>query len=140
MMMAWLNPKVLSNMMTLDANLLASVKTHNKGDTLDNVFLVYFILIWGKISWFHLLFWWTCNTCFDTKASKIILVIFQMRIFFQQNVFFNIIMFVWMKNLSNFFCEITCMNFSYRIEIIQLIHIQYMIRYFIKCCNYLNHF
>ncbi len=28
----------------------------------------------------------------------------------------------------------------HRIEMLQSIHIQYMIKYFIKCCNYLNYF
>jgi hypothetical protein len=41
------------------------------------------------------------------KASNIILVIFQMKVFFQQNVFFNTLMFIWMKNLFKRFCEIT---------------------------------
>jgi hypothetical protein len=29
-------------------------------------------------------------------------------------------------------------NFSYGIEMVQLIHMQYMTKYFIKCYNYLN--
>jgi hypothetical protein len=36
---------------------------------------------------------------FDTKAFDIILVIFQMNVIFQQNIFFNTIMIVSMKNL-----------------------------------------
>ncbi len=27
-------------------------------------------------------------------------------------------------------------NFSYRVEMVQSIHVQYIIKYFIKCCNY----
>jgi hypothetical protein len=34
--------------------------------------------------WFHLAFWWTCKMYLDTKASNIILVIFQMKVIFQQ--------------------------------------------------------
>jgi len=54
------------------------------------------------------------------KAFNIILVIFQMKVIFQQNVFFNTLMLIWMK------------KFSIVIEMVQLIHIQYMIKYFIK--------
>jgi len=54
------------------------------------------------------------------KAFNIILVIFQMKVIFQQNVFFNTLMLIWMKKISIV------------IEMVQLIHIQYMIKYFIK--------
>jgi hypothetical protein len=39
--------------------------------------------------WFHLAFWWTYQMDFNTKASNIIIVNFQMKIIFQQNIFFQ---------------------------------------------------
>jgi hypothetical protein len=42
---------------------------------------------------------------FDTKSFNTILVIFQIKVIFPQNVFFNTFMFVWMKNLSKGFWE-----------------------------------
>ncbi len=54
--------------------------------------------------------------------------------------FFNTLIFVWMENLSRwFFVKSHELNFSITIEMVQSIHIQYMIKYFIKFCNYLNH-
>jgi len=78
---------------------------------------------------------------FDTKASNIIIVVFQMKVGFQQTFFLNIIMIVWMKNLIQmFFVKSHEWNFSYGIEMVQSTHIQHVSTYFIKCCNYLNHF
>jgi hypothetical protein len=74
-------------------------------------------------------------------ASNIILVIFQMKVIFQQNFFFQQTYaclnekFVWM-----FFVKLHESNFSIVIEMVQSIHIQYMIKYFVKFCNYLNNF
>jgi len=76
---------------------------------------------------------------FDIKVFNIILVIFQMKVTFQQIFFPNIVMFVWMKNLIQMFFVKSCeWNFSHGVEMVQLIHIQYMTMHFIKCCNYLN--
>jgi hypothetical protein len=62
-------------------------------------------ICWGAIfCWLHLVFWQTCKMNFDTKASNIILVIFQMKLNFQQNIFFQFTLtFVWMKNLPRCF-------------------------------------
>jgi len=49
-------------------------------------------------------------------------------------------MLVLMKNLSNFFVKSHESNFLIVIEMVKSIHIQYMTKYFIKFCNYLNHF
>jgi len=54
---------------------------------------------------------------FDIKASNIILSIFQMKIIFPQNVFFNPIMLIWMKTCPNIFCEIRW-NFAIVIEMV----------------------
>ncbi len=39
----------------------------------------------------------------------------------------------------DFFVKSHEWNFSYGIEMIQSTTIQYMTKYFIKCCNYLSH-
>jgi hypothetical protein len=44
------------------------------------------------------------------------------------------------KFVQMFFVKSHELKFSIVIEMVQLIHIQYMIKYFIKFCNYLNHF
>jgi hypothetical protein len=73
---------------------------------------------------------------FDTKASKIILVnIFGMKVNFQQNYAYLI-----KKAHLDFFVKSHEWKFSYEIKMIQSTHIEYMIKYFIKCCNNLNHF
>jgi len=78
---------------------------------------------------------------FDTKASNIIIVIFQMKIIFQQNVFCQHTYARLNEKLVNmFFIKSHESKFSIVVEIIQSIHIQYMTKYFIKFCNYLNHF
>jgi hypothetical protein len=75
---------------------------------------------------------------FDTKASNI-LVIFQMKLIFQR-IFFSQHSYVWLnkKPHQDIFVKSHEWNFSYGIEMVQLIHIQYMAKYFIKCYNYLN--
>jgi hypothetical protein len=65
---------------------------------------------------------------FNANASNIILIIFQMKVIFQPKKKFNRLMLVWIKNFSNV------------IKMVQLIHIQYMIKYFMKFCTYLHHF
>ncbi len=77
---------------------------------------------------------------FDTKASNIILVIFQIKVNFQQFFFQHNYACLNEKFIQMFFVKSHEYNFSYGIEIIQSTHIQYMTKYFIKCCNYLNHF
>jgi hypothetical protein len=77
---------------------------------------------------------------FDTKVSNIIIVIFQMKVnllllFFEHN--YDCLN---EKPHPNIFVKSHKWNFSYGSEMVQLIHIQYMYKYFIKCCNYLNHF
>jgi len=61
---------------------------------------------------------------FDIKVSNIILVnIFGMKINFQQ-IFFNKIMLIWLKNLIQiFFVKSHEWNFSYEIEMVQSTHI-----------------
>jgi hypothetical protein len=50
-------------------------------------------------------------------------------------------MFIWMKNLIQiFFMKSHELNFLYGIEMVSSTHIQYITKYFIKFCNYLNHF
>jgi hypothetical protein len=72
---------------------------------------------------------------FDTKALNIILIIFQMKVTFQHTyVCFNI------KLVQFFLVKSHESNFSIVIEMVQSIHIQYITKYFIKFCNYLNHF
>jgi hypothetical protein len=74
---------------------------------------------------------------FNTKASNIILVIFQMKIKFQQNVFFQHTYARLNENfVQMFFVKSYESNFSIIIEMIQSIHIQYITKYFIKFCNY----
>jgi hypothetical protein len=78
---------------------------------------------------------------FDTKASNLILVIFQVKVIFHQNVFFqHIYIHLNEKLIQVFFVKSHESNFSILIEMVQSIHIQYMIKYFINFCNYLNHF
>ncbi len=78
---------------------------------------------------------------FNTKASNIILAIFQKKVIFQQNVFFQHT-YVCLNEKLNlmFFVKSHESNFSIVIEMVQSIHKQYMTKYFIKFCNYLNHF
>jgi hypothetical protein len=68
---------------------------------------------------------------FDTKASNIILVIFQRKLFFQQNVFFSIHTYTRLneKLAQMFFVESHESNFSIIIKMVQSIHIEYMIKY-----------
>jgi hypothetical protein len=77
---------------------------------------------------------------FDTKASNIILVSFQIKVNFQQSFFQHNYACLNEKFIQMFFVKSHEYNFSYGIEIIQSTHIQCMTKYFIKCCNYLNHF
>jgi hypothetical protein len=72
---------------------------------------------------------------FDTKAFNIIFIIFQMKVIFQHTyVCLNekLVQFVFVKSHES--------NFLIVIEMVQSIHIQYITKYFIKFCNYLNHF
>jgi hypothetical protein len=77
---------------------------------------------------------------FDTKASNIILVIFQMKVIFQQNVSFQHTCvhlnekLVWM-----FFAKLHESNFSIVLEMVQWIHIQYITKYFIEFWNICTH-
>jgi hypothetical protein len=64
-----------------------------------------------------------------------------MKVNFQHKVFFQHTY----ASLNEKFVQMFLMkshesNFSIVIEIVQSIHIQYMTKYFIKFCNYLNHF
>jgi hypothetical protein len=68
---------------------------------------------------------------FNIKASNIILVNLQMKIIFQQNIFFQHT-YVLLEFVQIFFMKSHVSNFSIVIEMVQSIHIQYMIRYFIK--------
>jgi hypothetical protein len=66
---------------------------------------------------------------FDIKTSIIILVIFQMKVNFQQNVFFqHIYVRLNEKLVYMFFVKL---HSSHVIEVVQSIHIQYMNKYFI---------
>jgi hypothetical protein len=74
-------------------------------------------------------------------ASNIILVIFQMKVIFQQNVFFpHTYVPLNEKLVHMFFVKSHESNFTFVIEMLKSIDIQYMTKYFIKICNYLNHF
>jgi len=78
---------------------------------------------------------------FDTKAFDIILVIFQMNVSFQQNVFFQHTYACFNEKLVQmFFVKSHESKFSIVIEVVQSIQIQYMTKYFINFCNYLNQF
>jgi hypothetical protein len=78
---------------------------------------------------------------FDTKASNIILVIFQMKVICHQNILFqHTYVHLNEKLVQMFFVKSHESKFSIVIEMLQSIHIQYMIKYSIKFCNYLNHF
>jgi hypothetical protein len=78
---------------------------------------------------------------FDTNASNIILVIFQMKVIFHQIVFFqHTYVNLNEKLVQMFFVKSHESNFSIVIEMVHSIHIQYMIKYFINFCNYLNNF
>jgi hypothetical protein len=105
-------------------------------------FLYTFNIIMGvNFLWFHLVFWWAYKMYFVTKASHIILVIFQIKINFQQNVFLqHTYAYLNEKHVNTLFVKSHESNFSIVIEMVQLTHIQYIIKYFIKFCNYLNHF
>jgi hypothetical protein len=72
---------------------------------------------------------------FDTKAYNIIFVIFQMKVIFQHiHACLN------EKLVHMFFVKSHESKISIVIEMVQSTHIQYIIKYFIKFCNYLNHF
>jgi hypothetical protein len=59
---------------------------------------------------------------FDTMASNIILVIVQMKLNFEQILFFNTLMFVWIEKLVQmFFVKSHDSNFSIIIEMVQSI-------------------
>jgi hypothetical protein len=74
-------------------------------------------------------------------ASNIILVIFQMKMNFQQNVFFHHTYVPLNEKLVHMFSMKSHESkFPFVIEMVQSIDIQYMTKYFIKFCNYLNHF
>jgi hypothetical protein len=78
---------------------------------------------------------------FDTKFSNIILVIFQMKVIFQQNVFSqHTYVCLNEKLVQMFFVKSHESNFSIVIEMVQSIDIQYMTKYFIKFCNYAKFF
>jgi hypothetical protein len=78
---------------------------------------------------------------FDIKAHNIIFVIFQMKLFFQQFFKFQHTYVHLNKNLVQmFFTKSHLFNFSIVIEMVKSIHIQYITKYFIKFCNYLNHY
>jgi hypothetical protein len=77
---------------------------------------------------------------FGRKATNIILVIFQMKVNFQKNIFFqHTYACLNEKLVKMFFVKSHESNFSIVIEMVQSIHIQYMIKYFIKFCNHFNH-
>jgi len=67
------------------------VKAHYGGHfRQENVVFFFrtFCIILGVVFlWFYLVFWLTCKMDFDTKAFNIILVIFQMKLMFQQTFF-----------------------------------------------------
>jgi hypothetical protein len=69
---------------------------------------------------------------FDTKVSNIILVIFQMKVTFQQNVFFNTHVRLNEKLVQIFFVKSHESNFSIVSKMVQSIHIQHMTKYVIK--------
>jgi len=72
-------------------------------------------------------------------AFNIILVIFQLKVIFQQLFFQHSYAQVWMKKfIKMFFVKSHEWNFSYGIEMVQSTHIQYMTKYFIKFCNYFS--
>jgi hypothetical protein len=76
---------------------------------------------------------------FDTKAFNIIIVIFQMKVIFQQNDFFqHNYAHLNGKLIQIFFVKSHESNFSIIIEMVQSTHVQYIIKYFIKFCNYLQ--
>jgi hypothetical protein len=78
---------------------------------------------------------------FDTKASNIIFYHFSNENKFLTNFFFQqTYAHLNDKLVYMFFMKSHESKFSIEIEIVQLIHIQYIIKYFIKFCNYLNHF
>jgi hypothetical protein len=76
----------------------------------------------------------------DTKAFNIFIIIFQMKVIYQQNDFFqHNYAHLNGKLIQMFFGKSHESKFSIVIEMEQLIHVQYIIKYFIKFCNYLNH-
>jgi hypothetical protein len=78
---------------------------------------------------------------FDTKVSNIIIVIFQMKVIFHQNIFFQqTYVRLNEKFVEMFFVKSHELKFSIVIEMVQSIHMQYITEYLIKFCNYLNHF
>jgi hypothetical protein len=86
------------------------LKPHYEGDCFgqENVFFgVTFHIILGVVFInFHLAFWKTYKMDFDTKVSNIIFVIFQMKVIYQQNVFFQHIYDHLNENFVQMFCEI----------------------------------
>jgi hypothetical protein len=86
-------------------------------------YILYIILGVDFLS-FHLTFWKTHKIDFWHKASSTIVVTFQMIMFFQQNFMYSHI-YVYLNEKI-----IQMQNFSYRIEIGQWTHIQYIIEYF----------
>jgi hypothetical protein len=92
------------------------VKTHYRGVTLGKKLYYYsfgtFCIILGVVFlWCYLGFWLTCKMDFDTKASNKILVIFQMKLIFQQTSFFqHSYVCLNKKPHQDVFCEITWME------------------------------
>jgi hypothetical protein len=74
---------------------------------------------------------------FDVKTFNIVLVIFQMKIIFQQFFFQHINAHLNEKLVKIFFIKPHESKFSIVIEMVQSTHIQYIFKYFIKFCNYL---
>jgi hypothetical protein len=86
------------------------VKAHYNSDfKQENVFFsnTFCIILGVFFLWFHLTFWWTHKMDFDTKASNIIFIIFQMKIIFNKMFFsrHKLCLFEW-KTCLNVFCEI----------------------------------
>jgi len=78
---------------------------------------------------------------FRQKISNTILVTFQMRVIFKQPFMFShTYTCLNEKPHPNFFVKSHEWNSSHGIEIIHLIHIQYMSKYFIKFGNCFNRF
>jgi hypothetical protein len=99
------------------------------------LFLIHFALFGASFLLFHLVFGETYKMDFWHKASNTIFIIFQKRIIFQQFFKkFTHLMFIWMKNvIKMFFVKSQEWNFSYKTEMIQLIHYQYiMSKYFFE--------
>jgi hypothetical protein len=64
-----------------------------------------------------------------------------MKVSFQRKVFFqHTYASLNEKFVQMFFIKSHESNFSIVVQMVRSIHIQYMTKYFIKFCNYLNHF